>query len=58
LQHRAPAFEDLLQPVYWISGVLLVLVTFKWVRGRKEKERREIERRQQARREDATSPNE
>jgi hypothetical protein len=48
---RAPAFEDLLQPVYWIIGVILVAFTVKWVRTRTHKDRRGEDRRRTSRRE-------
>lgn len=48
---RAPAFEELVQPVYWIVGVILVAFTGKWARSRKHRDRRTIDRRKSARRE-------
>ncbi len=48
---RAPAFEDLLTPVYWIVGVILVAFTLKWFRTRKTPDRRDHDRRRASRRE-------
>lgn len=48
---RAPAFEDLLNPVYWIIGVILVAFTIKWVRTRNSPDRRADDRRRTSRRE-------
>lgn len=47
---KAPAFEDLLTPVYWIIGVILVAFTIKWVRTRSS-DRRGDDRRRTSRRE-------
>jgi uncharacterized membrane protein YbhN (UPF0104 family) len=49
--HRAPAFEDLVQPVYWIVGIILVAFTAKWARTRSRKDRRHDDRRRTSRRE-------
>ncbi len=48
---RAPAFEDLLIPVYWIIGVILVAFTVKWLRTRNSLDRRGDDRRRTSRRE-------
>ena len=48
---RAPAFEDLLIPVYWIVGIILVAFTIKWLRTRSFKDRRGEDRRRASRRE-------
>lgn len=47
---RAPAFEDLLNPIYWIIGVILVAFTIKWVRTRNAQDRRGDDRRRASRR--------
>jgi hypothetical protein len=48
---RAPAFEDLLYPVYWIVGIILVAFTIKWLRTRSIRDRRGEDRRRAHRRE-------
>jgi uncharacterized membrane protein YbhN (UPF0104 family) len=48
---HAPAFEDLLQPVYWIIGVILIAFTAKWARTRSRVDRRGDDRRRTSRRE-------
>ncbi|MBA2688366.1 MAG: hypothetical protein H0U64_09725 [Gemmatimonadaceae bacterium] len=48
---RAPAFEDLLAPIYWIVGIILVAFTLKWVRTRNPQDRRGDDRRRTSRRE-------
>lgn len=48
---RAPAFEDLLTPIYWIIGVILVAFTLKWMRTRSVDDRRGDDRRKASRRE-------
>lgn len=48
---RAPAFEDLLYPIYWIIGLTLVAFTIKWVRTRNAHDRRGDDRRRASRRE-------
>lgn len=48
---RAPAFEDLLNPVYWIIGIILVAATVKWFRTRNALDRRGDDRRRTSRRE-------
>lgn len=48
---RAPAFEDLLIPIYWIVGVILVAFTAKWLRTRSSLDRRGDDRRRSSRRE-------
>jgi hypothetical protein len=48
---RAPAFEDLLTPIYWIIGVILVAFTIKWIRTRSSQDRRAKDRRRTSRRE-------
>ena len=47
---HAPAFEDLVQPVYWIVGIILVAFTAKWARTRTMRDRRQDDRRRTARR--------
>ncbi len=47
---RAPAFEDLLTPIYWIIGVILVAFTVKWLRTRNTEDRRGDDRRRTSRR--------
>ena len=47
---RAPAFEDLVKPVYWIVGVILIAFTAKWMRTRSH-DRRGKDRRRASRRE-------
>lgn len=47
---RAPAFEDLLTPIYWIIGVILVAFTVKWLRTRHSPDRRGDDRRRTSRR--------
>lgn len=51
LSKRAPAFEDLLIPVYWIVGVILVASTVQWLRTRNSHDRRGDDRRRTFRRE-------
>lgn len=48
---RAPAFEDLLKPIYWIIGIILVASTVKWFRTRNSPDRRGDDRRRTSRRE-------
>jgi hypothetical protein len=48
--HRAPAFEDLLTPVYWIVGIILIAYTTRWIRSRTHPDRRAEDRRRAARR--------
>jgi hypothetical protein len=48
---RAPAFEDLLTPIYWIIGVILVAATVRWLRTRNSPDRRGDDRRRTSRRE-------
>jgi hypothetical protein len=47
---RAPAFEDLLTPVYWIVAIILIAFTIKWLRTRHSPDRRGDDRRRTARR--------
>ena len=47
---RAPAFEDLLTPVYGIIGVILLAATIKWLRTRHSPDRRGDDRRRTSRR--------
>lgn len=47
---RAPAFEDLLTPAYWIIGIILLAFTIKWVRSRNSPDRRGDDRRRTSRR--------
>lgn len=54
---QAPAFEDLLTPVYWIVGIILVAFTARWIRSRTNPDRRAEDRRRNARRDNQTSTN-
>ena len=48
---QAPAFEELLIPVYWIIGIILAAFTIKWARTRSNHDRRAADRRRTSRRE-------
>jgi fatty acid desaturase len=50
-----PAFHEVLVPLYWIVGVLIVLATWRWVRTRGKGDRRGKERRHGDRRHDLAS---
>lgn len=49
---RFPAFEDLLYPLYWIVGIILVVFTVKWLRRRRAQDRRGDDRRKSSRRDE------
>ncbi len=50
-----PAFHEVLVPLYWIIGVLVVLSTWRWVRTRGKGDRRGNDRRLADRRNHGTS---
>ena len=50
-----PAFHEVLVPLYWIVGVLIVLATWRWVRTRGKRDRRGKDRRLGDRRNDRVS---
>jgi hypothetical protein len=40
-----PAFHEVLAPLYWIVGTLIILATWRWVRTRGKGNRRQKDRR-------------
>ena len=50
ISRSAPAFEDLLTPIYWIIAIILVAATIKWFRTRSAIDRRGDDRRRTSRR--------
>lgn len=54
---QAPAFEELVNPVYWIVGIILVAFTGRWVRSRTHPDRRAEDRRRNSRRDQSSSTN-
>lgn len=40
-----PAFHEVLVPLYWIVGVLIILATWRWIRTRGKGDRRGKDRR-------------
>lgn len=50
-----PAFHEVLAPLYWIVGALIVFTTWRWVRTRGKGDRRGKDRRLRDRRNDRDS---
>ena len=45
-----PAFHEVMIPLYWIIGALIILATWRWFRTRGKGDRRERDRRRADRR--------
>jgi predicted RND superfamily exporter protein len=48
-----PAFHDVVMPFYWIIGLSLAFVTWRWIRTRGKRDRRSTDRRHADRRDTA-----
>lgn len=55
---QAPAFHEILLPVYWVVFAVAVLLTWRWLRSRSAKDRRRGDRRRTARREEESAATE
>jgi hypothetical protein len=49
---KAPAFHELLLPFYWVTILVTLVFTWRWLRSRSRKERRGKDRRSTDRRDE------
>ena len=49
-EQTMPAFHDVVVPLYWVAGVVVVIATWRWIRARGKRDRRGVDRRRADRR--------